>query len=245
MTAKNVSGSNDIDVKRLLEILPKLIRENDTVKGAILTALSGVVATRDDIKDLIHEMDKRFEQVEKRFEAMQAQMDKRFEQVEKRFDAMQAQMDKRFDAMQAQMDKRFEHVDKRLDQIAIGADVSFELFCIEMIKKIFAAEGHPIPYIEQRRHFTDVERMVNEDTTDVEIDLYYQDPPVIGEVTYRADSIEKLDKFLSKIAFMEHDVFKGAARRYFCTLEIEPSIHDAFQKKAKKHQVEVITKQQM
>jgi hypothetical protein len=111
-----------------------------------------------------------------------------------------------------------------------------------MIKKIFAAEGHHIPYIEQRRHFTDVERMVNADTTDVEIDLYYQDPPVIGEVTYRADSIEKLDKFLSKIAFMEQAVFKKPARRYFCTLEIDPAIYNAFQKKAKNFQVDLITK---
>ena len=84
--------------------------------------------------------------------------------------------------------------------------------------------------------------MVNEDTTDVEIDLYYQDPPVIGEVTYRADSIEKLDKFLSKIAFMEQAVFKKPARRYFCTLEIDPALYNTFQKKAKKFQVEIITK---
>jgi hypothetical protein len=218
MTAKNVSGSNDIDVKKLLEILPKLIRENDTVKGAILTALSGVVATRDDIKDLIREMDKRFEQANERFE----KVDWRLEQI----------------------DRRFDKVDKRLEQMTIGADVCFELFCMETIKKVFAAEGHPIPYIEHRRHFKDVERVVNPDTTDVEVDLYYLDPPLIGEVTYRVDSIEKLDKFLSKITFMEHDVFKGTARRYFCTLEIEPSIRDAFEKKAKKHQVEVITKQQ-
>jgi len=213
VTAKNPSSSDGIDVKKLIEILPKLIRENDTVKGAIITALSGVVATREDFKDFIRETDKRFD-------AMQAQMDRRFEQV----------------------DKRLDQVDKRLDQIAIGADVSFERFCIEVIKKIYAAEGKSIPYIEQRRHFTDVERMVNEDTTDVEIDLFYQDPPVIGEVTYRADSIEKLDKFLSKITFMEQAVFKKPARRYFCALEIDPAIYNAFQKKAKKYQVEILTK---
>ncbi len=49
-----------IDIDELLKILPNLIRENDTVKGAIITALSGVVATRQDILDLINVMDKRF-----------------------------------------------------------------------------------------------------------------------------------------------------------------------------------------
>ncbi|MHA1848249.1 MAG: hypothetical protein ACTSYS_05005 [Promethearchaeota archaeon] len=110
-------NSMKIDVKELIKILPKLIRENDEVKGAILSALSGVVATKEDIKELIKQMDKRFEamqeQMDKRFDAMQEQMDKRFEAMEKRFEAM----DKRFDAMQEQMDKRFEAVDKRFEII--------------------------------------------------------------------------------------------------------------------------------
>ncbi|MBN2151982.1 MAG: hypothetical protein JW839_11075, partial [Candidatus Lokiarchaeota archaeon] len=112
MTTKNPSSSDGIDVKKLLEILPKLIRENDTVKGAIITALSGVVATREDFKDFIRETDKRFDamqaQMDKRFDAMQTQMNKRFEQVDERLD----QVDKRLD----QVDKRLDQVDKRLDQ---------------------------------------------------------------------------------------------------------------------------------
>ncbi|MDP2815160.1 MAG: hypothetical protein Q8O19_00600 [Rectinemataceae bacterium] len=52
-------------------------------------------ATKEDIRLLIAQMDKRFD-------AMQAQMDKRFEQVERRFE----QVDKRFE----QIDKRFEFV---------------------------------------------------------------------------------------------------------------------------------------
>jgi hypothetical protein len=110
-------------VKKLLEILPRLIRENDTVKGAIITALSGVVATREDFKEFIREIDKRFD-------ANQAEMNRRFDanqaEMNRRFDANQAEMNRRFE----QVDNRFEQVGKRLDQIAIGADVSFELFCI-------------------------------------------------------------------------------------------------------------------
>ena len=64
MTARTTKNPGDIDIKKLIEILPKLIRENDTVKGAIITALSGVVATKDDIKELIKEMDKRFEAIQ-------------------------------------------------------------------------------------------------------------------------------------------------------------------------------------
>ena len=59
---------------------------------------------RELIKTILVEMDKRFDAVDKRFEATQEQMDKRFDAVDKRFEAMQEQMDKRFDAV----DKRFE-----------------------------------------------------------------------------------------------------------------------------------------
>ena len=57
----------------------------------ILTA-SSEPATKDDIKSLIHQMDKRFD-------AMQNSMDKRFEQVDKRFE----QVDKRFEDMMSFM----------------------------------------------------------------------------------------------------------------------------------------------
>ncbi len=44
-------------------------------------------------------------------------VDKRFEQVDKRFAEFQSSMDKRFAEFQSSMDKRFEQVDKRFEQI--------------------------------------------------------------------------------------------------------------------------------
>lgn len=40
-------------------------------------------------------------------------MEKRFEAMDKRFEALQREMDKRFEILQREMDKRFEAVDKR------------------------------------------------------------------------------------------------------------------------------------
>ena len=77
-----------IDKNELLKLLPKLIREDDEIKGAIITALSGVVATKEDIERIIENSNRRFEAMDKRFEAM----DKRFETMDKRFETM----DKRF-----------------------------------------------------------------------------------------------------------------------------------------------------
>ena len=69
------------DKKELLKLLPKLIREDDEIKGAIITALSGVVATKEDIERIIENSNRRFEAMDKRFEAM----DRRFETMDKRF----------------------------------------------------------------------------------------------------------------------------------------------------------------
>jgi len=46
------------------------------------------------------QMEKRVEQIDARFEAMQTNMEKRFEQVDKRFESMQANTDKRFEGVQ-------------------------------------------------------------------------------------------------------------------------------------------------
>lgn len=72
------------------------------------------------VQVFMHQVDKRFEQVDKRiqelredmnkrFEELREDMNKRFEQVDKRFE----QIDKRFE----QVDKRFEQVDKRFEQM--------------------------------------------------------------------------------------------------------------------------------
>ncbi|MHA1490943.1 MAG: hypothetical protein ACTSRI_15015 [Promethearchaeota archaeon] len=85
-----------------LKLLPKLIIEDNEVKGAIVTALSGVMATKNDIERVIEHSDKRFEKMDERFE----KMDERFEKMDERFE----KMDERFE----KMDKRFEKMDERI-----------------------------------------------------------------------------------------------------------------------------------
>ncbi len=68
-----------IDKNELIKLLPKLIKEDDKIKGAIISALSSVVSTKNDIERLIEHSDKRFEQMNKRFEYM----DKRFDEARK------------------------------------------------------------------------------------------------------------------------------------------------------------------
>ena len=54
-----------IDKNELIKLLPKLIKEDDEIKGAIISALSSVVATKNDIERLIEHSDRRFEEARK------------------------------------------------------------------------------------------------------------------------------------------------------------------------------------
>jgi hypothetical protein len=224
-----------INIDELLKILPRLVRENDTVKGAIITALSGVVATREDIKDLMQEMDKRFG-------AMQLEMDKRFDAAEKRFDAAEKRFDaaeKRFDAADKNFEainKRFETVDIRfdavenrldnidksnkesfnkvfskLDNLAQTMGVPFEQFARNVVSRILEGEGFPSVVLE-KVFLDDKEGVVFPETRQIEIDGLSIEPPVIMEVTAVLQEREKVDNFIKKKEFVEqlHDKkFRG------------------------------------
>ncbi len=72
-----------MEKEEFLKLLPKLIRKDDEVKGAIISALSGVVATKDDITRIIEHSDRRFEAMDKRFEALIGEINKGFEDAKR------------------------------------------------------------------------------------------------------------------------------------------------------------------
>ncbi|TFG05011.1 MAG: hypothetical protein EU536_03265 [Promethearchaeota archaeon] len=230
--------SDMIDEKIEKEIQQFLDQELEKrLKHVQLDLLKEVFLTRDEFKKEMEriqerfdamqaQMDKRFDamqaQMDKRFDAMQAQMDKRFEQMDKRFDAMQAQMDKRFDAMQAQMDKRFENVYKRFDAIALDFGTAIEKIGYAFIKDSLEAQGIST-FPRLRAHFIDQDHEVHAGTTDVEVDLFSADIPLIGECTLKITDMAKLDIFLRKINFIEKRYQKKFKRVVF-TLNISPTI---------------------
>jgi predicted PurR-regulated permease PerM len=75
---------------------------------AILLFTGNVFASKP--VDFTQEDRDRIIRIETTLQVFMQQTDKRFEQVDKRFESMQNQMDKRFESMQNQMDKRFEQL---------------------------------------------------------------------------------------------------------------------------------------
>lgn len=78
-----------------------------------INLIERIVRVEEELKAQRELMQQGFAQMDKRFEDLIHYMDKRFEQVDKRF----AAIDQRFEDLIHYMDKRFEQVDKRIDQV--------------------------------------------------------------------------------------------------------------------------------
>jgi hypothetical protein len=190
-------------IEQLLKVLPKLVRENDTVKGAIITALSGVIATKEDKKEIIREMDKRFEASDKRFEAM----DKRFEAMDKRFEAM----NKRFDESDKKNEERFQKLMQSLDSIQSQIGKPFEQFARNVIIRILDGEGQKKVELNPIK-IKDSKRIISPDSDEVEIDGFSENPPIVVEITSILRNKEKVEKFIQKkilIEKLKKQMFRG------------------------------------
>ncbi len=179
-----------INIDELLEILPKLIRENDAVRGAIISALSGVVATHDDIVLLNEAMDERFK-------AIQETMDKRFE-------AMQKTMDKRFEDTDKKNDARHNELMFALNNFKQAFGKPFEQFARNVIVRLLASEGHMGVDLKAKK-IKDPSGFISKGGTEIEIDGFSLDPPIIVEITSILRTKEKVDQFIKKKQFVEKE----------------------------------------
>jgi hypothetical protein len=200
-----------IDIDELLKILPKLIRENDTVKGAIISALSGVVATHEDIVELNKAMDKRFEAIQKSMDKRFEAMDKRFEAMDKRFEAM----DKRFDAIRVDISE----LKSMLGNIQKTLGKPFEQFARNVVVRILEGEGMENVQLVSKK-FKDSERYVSEGIEEVEIDGFSLTPPIVVEITSILRNREKVNKFLRKKEFLEKK-YQKSFRGFFIAASTE------------------------
>ncbi len=199
--------------------------------------------SRERFETMQQQIDRRFEESDKRFEAMQQesrerfetmqqQIDRRFEESRKRFEAMQQQIDrrfeesdKRFEAMQQQIDRRFDKVFERFDELSLALGHDFEEFNSYWLETFLLEQGYPKVAIK-KRHLFDKNYTVFPNSKDVEVDLFNEEPLVIGEVTAIVRSIDKVTVFLKKIKFIEKELEREAEYKIFITYAIDPEIRE-------------------
>ena len=221
-----------MEKEEFLKLLPKLIREDDEVKGAILTALSGVVATKDDIAKIIEHSDKRFESMDRRFESM----DKRFEEATNE----RKEISKKVSELIDHSDRRFEEMDRHFEgatnerkaltlkiseiNVAIGSlgnrsgklleDTIIEILNDELIREnISASRIH-------KELMVDEEGIVFPKDFSTDIDVLIEDgKTILIEVKYRIDNYD-IFTFLKLAELYEHTK-KAFDQLLILTLEIK------------------------
>lgn len=159
--------------------------------------------------------------------------------MDDRFNSIQQRMDDRFNSMQQRMDDRFERMDDRFERMdknfgevksilmnlqeTLGKP--FEQFGRNVVVKILQSEGIKDITLKPK-NLEDTEKSVSEGTTEVEIDGFSIDPPIIVEITSILREKEKIETFLRKKKFVEREYdlsFRGffvAASSHFSAEEM-------------------------
>ena len=196
-----------MEKEEFLRLLPKLIVEDNEIKGAIITALSGVIATKEDITKLIEHSDKRFEAMEEDLKKVIEHSDKRFEAVDKRFEVIDKRfeaIDKRFDAQDKKIDGNHDEVMFILTNIQQTLGKPFEQFARNVIVRLLKGEGIKDIKLEATK-LKDPNEFMKKGNFEIEIDGLSLDPPVIVEITSILRNEKKIMIFLKKKQFVEKE----------------------------------------
>ncbi len=120
-------------IKIIEEELPKIIERHPEVKAKLVEVLEEKMATKEDIKMLIEQIEKNRQESNKRFEQLIKEMNKRFEEINQRFEEMREDTNKRFEETNErfeqlikEMNKRFEEVNRRFEEMRKDTDKRFE-----------------------------------------------------------------------------------------------------------------------
>ena len=101
-------------IKIIEEELPKIIERHPEVRAKLVEVLEEKMATKEDIKMLIEQIEKNRQESNKRFEQLIKEMNKRFEEINQRFEEMREDTNKRFEEIRKEFNERFEQLTKEM-----------------------------------------------------------------------------------------------------------------------------------
>ncbi|MBD3189472.1 MAG: hypothetical protein GF308_02460 [Candidatus Heimdallarchaeota archaeon] len=208
---------DDAFIEKLLEKL----RENKEFARKLHYLLEDEFVRKVEIKEMLAELRKMREESEKRWKELMKEFRERTKTVDQRFE---------------QMDKK---VDRGFAELSLGFGINFEDLSQVIVKKIMAIQGIKLPKLE-RKSFVDHKMTVHKDSTDVEVDLFSEEPLIIGEVTGSIIERDKIERFIRKIQFLEEKFKKKATLKIVVTYRIHSSLSKEIREMLKKEGIELI-----
>ncbi len=237
-------SSNETIVRRLIHELKEdpearrelqeLLLRDYTIEGepSLLQIIHDMLQ---ELKQLRIDMNRGFEESNKRFEALTAEMNRHFEESNKRFEALTTEMNrrfeesnKRFEALTTEMNRRFEGImkafqDLRRDVATMSTRYGFRLEDIfrDVFREALKLEGIDPESIRRLVVIDPTGEVVDPgETTDLDIYMHNNECVAI-EVKARVDSHD-IRRFEKTIQLAEKQERIKVTKRIIITLHITP-----------------------
>jgi len=201
----------------------------------ILAQIKEIRESQSRLENRVNSLDNRVDSLEKSLSSL----DKRVDSLEKRIDSLEKSvnsLEKRVDSL----DKRVGSLEERVDSLASAmitgfaelskfAGITFEEFVRKFLAASLQKSGQIPQGVELTRKVIDGE----------EIDIFLEDPLIVGEVTAHADTPQEADKLLKK-AELAKTRYAKEPRKILVILTAKRDAAQEIQKKAKEKNIELI-----
>jgi hypothetical protein len=180
----------------------------------------------EEMKAQREEFSKKFDNVYEEMKAQREEMKAQREEFSKRFDQVYQEIkDIKLDQkeVKAGIDQVNQRMDKSESYLKVIGGTKLELHSLDFFKAILKAKAIKIGKLVWNEIFSDPKKRLG--TTDVQIDIFCEDPLIAVEVTSYVDTLEKLTKFNKKLDFLQ-EKFKTKPLGVVITYEIHSDISD-------------------
>ncbi|MEM2857294.1 MAG: hypothetical protein QW416_09355 [Candidatus Nitrosocaldaceae archaeon] len=218
-------------LKELRKNILRLLKEDEEFRYAV----AGLIGLED-----IRASMKRLEEAIAMLAEIQARMDSRLSSVETRVDRVETSVGELKSSVGMLQDKvgilekRFNGLEGALyygfDQVGKFAGVTLE----ELVRGIMTKNMQKSGELKPDKAITSI-RVDGE-----EIDLFCDEPLIVGEVTSYAESVEEVDKLVRKVSIVREQYGKEPARKILVISSVKEEIADIIADKAKANGIELI-----
>ena len=223
------------------EILKRLQKHDEKFEEivSILNRHEEILARHEEKFQEILAQIKEIRESQSRLENRVNSLDKRVDSLEKRIDSLEKSvnsLEKRVDSLEKRVGSLEERVDSLASAMIAGfaelskfAGITFEEFVRKFLTASLQKSGQIPQGVELTRKVIDGE----------EIDIFLEDPLIVGEVTAHADTPQEADKLLKK-AELAKTRYAKEPRKILVILTAKRDAAQEIQKKAKEKNIELI-----
>nr|BAE03229.1 hypothetical conserved protein [uncultured Candidatus Nitrosocaldus sp.]BAL60291.1 hypothetical conserved protein [uncultured crenarchaeote] len=201
----------------------------ETRVGELKDKVSGVETRLDKVETRVGELKDKVSGVETRV----GELKDKVSGVETRLDKVETRVGELKDKVST-LEERFNGLEGALyygfDQVGRFAGVTLE----ELVRGIITKNMQKNGELSQDKAITSI-RLDSE-----EIDLFCDEPLIVGEVTSYADSVEEVDKLLRKVSVVRNKYGKEPVRKILIISSVKEEIAGLIADKAKKSGIELI-----